>query len=206
MAGVLAADEVQKGKSLFKDKIGTKVFSKDVTIMDDGTLIDGLASRPFDGEGVPKGKTLVFDGGVLLTYLYDVNSARKDKKLTTGNAVRASYRSSPQIGVSNFYIKPSGKETENIFEKVNRGFFVTDIIGLHSGTNPISGQISVGAKGFLIKNGSLEAPVKEVTIATDILSFCKNLDKIGKDLKFLPAGGYIGSPSILIKEISVSGD
>ena len=205
IASILNADIVQKGKSLLKDRIGDKIFKGDFDIIDDGTLSYGLASKPFDGEGVPKGKTVIFENGILKTYLYNTYTARKDKKFSTGNAVRASYKSTPEVGVSNFYLKPSKTSLEKIIKSVDKGFYIIDIIGLHSGTNPISGQISVGAKGLWIDKGSFSKPVKEVTIATDLLSFCKSIDKIGDDLRFMPSGGYIGSPSMLVKDIAISG-
>jgi PmbA protein len=205
IASIVTADTVQKGKSLLKDRIGDKIFKGDFDIIDDGTLPYGLASKPFDGEGVPKGKTVIFENGILKTYLYNTYTARKDKKFSTGNAVRASYKSTPEVGVSNFYLKPSKTSLEKIIKSVDKGFYVIDIIGLHSGTNPISGQISVGAKGLWIDKGSFSKPVKEVTIATDLLSFCKSIDKIGNDLRFMPSGGYIGSPSMLVKDIAISG-
>ena len=205
IASIVTADTVQKGKSLLKDRIGDKIFKGDFDIIDDGTLSYGLASKPFDGEGVPKGKTVIFENGILKTYLYNTYTARKDKKFSTGNAVRASYKSTPEVGVSNFYLKPSKTSLEKIIKSVDKGFYIIDIIGLHSGTNPISGQISVGAKGLWIDKGSFSKPVKEVTIATDLLSFCKSIDKIGDDLRFMPSGGYIGSPSILVKDIAISG-
>ena len=205
IASIVTADTVQKGKSLLKDRIGDKIFKGDFDIIDDGTLSYGLASKPFDGEGVPKGKTIIFENGILKTYLYNTYTARKDKKFSTGNAVRASYKSTPEVGVSNFYLKPSKISLEKIIKSVDKGFYVIDIIGLHSGINPISGQISVGAKGVWIDKGSFSKPVKEVTIATDLLSFCKSIDKIGNDLKFMPSGGYMGSPSMLVKDIVLSG-
>jgi len=201
----LNADSVQKGKSLFKGRIGQKIFSVDVDIFDDGTLPDGLASKPFDGEGVTKGKTHVFENGYLKTYLYNTYTARKDKTLSTGNAARASYRSTPEVGTSNFYLSPSDTGFESLLAGIDRGFYVMDIIGLHSGVNPISGQISVGAKGMWIEKGCLKHPVKEVTIATDILSFCRSIKRVGKDLLFIPLGGYIGSPSVVVSDIMVSG-
>ena len=205
IANSLTADYVQKGKSLFKDKRGNKVFNIDINIIDDGIMPDGLASKPFDGEGVPRGKTVVIKSGVLNTFLYDIYTARKDGTQSTGNAVRASYESSPRVGLSNFYIKSSNNTFEELIGCVDKGFYVMDIIGLHSGANPISGEISVGAKGLWIDKGSLQFPVKEVTIATDILSLCKSIDKVGSDLKFLPSGGYIGSPSLLVRDIMVGG-
>ena len=205
IASALNADSVQKGKSLFKDSIGKKIFDIEADIFDDGTLPDGLASRPFDGEGVIKGKTAVFEKGILKTYLYDTYTARKDRTLSTGNATRASYRSTPSVGTSNFYISPGSHTQEDIIGSVSKGFYVMDIIGLGSGTNPISGQMSVGAKGLLIEKGKFSSPVKEVTIATDILSFLKSFKIIGSDLKFIPAGGYLGSPTVLVENISISG-
>ncbi len=205
IAGSLTADSVQKGKSLFKDKIGKRIFSMNINIFDDGTLAEGLSSRPFDGEGVTKGKTCVFEDGYLKTYLYNTYTARKDKTLSTGNAGRASYRSTPGVGISNFYVSPSKTGYDKLLSSIDRGFYIMDIMGLHSGVNPVSGQMSVGAKGIWIEKGSLKYPVKEVTIATDLLSFCRSIKKVGKDLKFIPWGGYIGSPSLLVRDITVSG-
>ncbi|MCD4670033.1 MAG: TldD/PmbA family protein [Actinomycetia bacterium] len=205
IASTLDADSVQKGKSLFKDKLGKKVFKINIDIFDDGTLPDGLASGPFDGEGVIKGKTSVFEEGILKTFLYDTYTARKDKTLSTGNASRASYRSTPAVGVSNFYINPGKHDPEDMIKLIDKGFYIMDIIGLGSGTNPISGQMSVGAKGLMIEKGSLTYPVKEVTIATDILSFLSGFKMLGNDLKFVPSGGYLGSPSVLVENIAISG-
>ncbi len=205
IAGSITADSVQKKKSLFAGKLGEKIFLADVNIFDDGTLPDGLSSRPFDGEGIIKGRTCVFEKGYLKTYLYNTLTARKDKTLSTGNAVRASYRSTPEVGISNFYIEPSHTDFDKLLKDMGSGFYVVDIIGLHSGVNPISGQMSVGAKGLWIENGKPRYPVKEVTIATDILSFCRNIKKVGNDLQFIPVSGYIGSPSILVNDIMVSG-
>jgi PmbA protein len=205
ISGSLTADTVQKGKSLFKGRIGQKIFSIDIDIFDDGTLPSGLASKPFDGEGVTKGNTCVFEKGCLKTYLYNTYTARKDKTLSTGNAVRASYRSTPVVGTSNFYLKPSDTGFDELLKGIDRGFYVMDIIGLHSGVNPISGQMSVGAKGIWIEKGNLKYPVKEVTIATDIMSFCKSIEKVGSDLLFLPWGGYTGCPSVVVRDIMVGG-
>lgn len=205
IAGCVTADSIQKKKSLFEGKIGEEIFLADIDIFDDGTLQDGLSSRPFDGEGVIKGRTCVFEKGYLKTYLYNTYTARKDKTLSTGNAVRASYRSTPGVGISNFYMQPSATGFNELLKNMGSGFYVMDIIGLHSGVNPISGQISVGAEGLWIKNGSPEHPVKEVTIATDILSFCRSIKKIGSDLRFIPTEGYIGCPSLLIENIMLSG-
>lgn len=205
IAGGVMADSVQKKKSLFEGKIGEKIFSASVNVFDDGTLPGGLSSRPFDGEGVIKGRTCVFEKGYLKTYLYNTFTARKDKTLSTGNALRASYRSTPEVGATNFFMEPSNTDFNSLLKDIGSGFYVIDVIGMGSGVNPISGQISVGAKGLWVENGKPEYPIKEVTIATDILSFCKSIKKIGSDLRFIPAGGYTGCPSLVVSDIMVSG-
>ncbi len=205
VADSVKADSVQKKKSVFEGKIREKIFSIDLNIFDDGTLPDGLSSMPFDGEGVMKGRTGVFEKGYLKTYLYNTFTARKDKTLSTGNAARASYRSTPEVGISNFYMEPSSISFDKLLKHMGNGFYVIDIIGLHSGVNPVSGQISVGAKGLWIENGRPAYPVKEVTIATDILNFCKSIKEIGSDIRFIPGGGYVGCPSLLVSSVAISG-
>jgi len=205
-ASAITADSVQKGKSLFKDKIGEKLFGTNINIYDDGVMKKGLYSRPFDSEGINKGRTLVCKDGVLKTFLYDSFTARKDGLLSTGNAVRGSYSMPPSVGISNFYIEPSKYKIDAILENIDDGFYVMDVIGMHSGANPVSGDLSVGAKGILIKKGSFSNPVKEVTIASDILSFCSKIEQVADDLRFFPSSGFIGSPSLVIKDIAISGN
>jgi PmbA protein len=206
IASAVTADSVQKGRSLFKGKIDEKIFDINLNIYDDGIMKDGFSSKPFDAEGVNRGKTKVFEKGILKTYLYDCYTARKDRKSSTGNAARASYRIPPSVGISNFYIEPGSADINEIISRIEDGFYVIDVIGMHSGANPVSGDISVGAKGVLIKNGSMGEPVKEVTIASDLLSFCKKIESVGNDLRFFPSGGFIGSPSVVVRDIAISGN
>ncbi|MGM0364910.1 MAG: TldD/PmbA family protein [Actinomycetota bacterium] len=205
VADALTADAVQKGKSLFKGMRGEKLISTDLDIFDDGIMPGGLATAPFDGEGVYKGKTAVFKNGILDTFLYNTYTARKDGTKSTGNASRFSYRSVPSVGINNFYISPGKKSFRELVSSIDEGFFVIDIIGLHSGANSITGDISVGAKGIWIENGDLSFPVKEVTIATDFSSFLNNITDVGDSLRFIPSGGFIGSPALLVREVMVSG-
>ncbi len=205
IADALTADSVQKGKSLFADRVGEKLFSIDLDIYDDGTMAQGLASAPFDGEGVYKGKTAVFAKGILKTYLYNTYTARKDGTQSTGNASRFSYRSVPSVGVSNFYMSGGKDSFQTLLSGMHEGFYVMDIIGLHSGANAVTGDISVGAKGLWVKNGDFTHAVKEVTIATNFLDFMKSISKTGDTLTFIPSQGFIGSPALLVKDMMVSG-
>jgi PmbA protein len=208
LASTFSAESTQKGKSLFANMLGEKIFSKSISLIDDGKLKHGMASRPFDSEGAPKGRTVIVDKGTLRNFLYNTYTARKDNRLTTGNSARSSYKSLPGVGVSNLFIETEkGEKTskKDMVKSVVDGFYVSDVIGIHSGINPVSGDISVGAKGIWIKNGELSFPVKEVTIATDIISLFKNITCVGDDITFMPSNGYIGSPSLMVKDISIGG-
>ncbi len=205
IADALTADSVQKGKSLFKGLKGKKLFTIDLDIYDDGIMAGGLASAPFDGEGGYKGKTAVFNKGILSTFLYNTYTARKDGTKSTGNASRWSYRSVPSVGINNFYIQPGNKTFSQLASSIDEGFYVMDIIGLHSGANAVTGDISVGAKGIWIEKGEFSKPVKEVTIATDFINFMASIAEAGDNLRFIPSQGFVGSPALLVKEIMVSG-
>lgn len=205
IAGALSAEAVQKRRSLFADKLGQQIAANLVHIVDDGTLPEGLGSNPFDDEGVPKGKTPVIDSGVLSTFLHNTYTARKAGCRSTGNASRPSFRGVPEVSISNFVVLPSTTERKNLLESIQEGFLVMEVQGVHSGANPISGEFSVGAKGMWIKNGQVSMPVKEVTIASDILSILKDIDGVASDLRLFPVGGSVGSPTLLLRKMTVAG-
>ena len=172
-----------------------------MTIYDDGLLEGGLGTAPADDEAVPiQRKTIISDGRLLL-FLHNTYTARKDKTLSTGNGMRGGFKGVPGVGITNLYIEPGECSQEGIIEQAERGLFVTEVMGMHT-ANPISGDFSVGATGFWIENGAKAYPVREVTIAGNILELMKNVDVVGCDLRF---SGRIGSPSLLIKELSIGG-
>ncbi len=201
----LTAEAVQKKRSLFAGKMGEEVASSQVELIDDGLLEKGLASMPFDGEGVPSTRTEVISSGRLNTYLYDTYTARKEGKESTGNAVRSSYKSFPQLSTTNLYLGPGDCSSEELIGNLDYGFYVMDVSGLHSGANPISGDFSVGASGRMIRDGSFQESVREVTIAGNFIDFLKNIDVIADDLTFNPLAGACGSPTFLVSSLAISG-
>lgn len=196
------ADSVQKGKSLFAGKLGQTVAANELTLVDDGIYENGVASFPFDGEGVPSQRTVLLENGVLRAFLYDTYTARKDQTNSTGNGVRASFRSLPGVGTTNFFLVPGSKRSNDLVREISRGLYVTEVMGMHT-ANPISGDFSVGAAGILIENGELTRPVRSITIAGNLQEFLRNVEGVGDDLRFF---GGVGAPSIRLKALSIAGE
>lgn len=203
---VFSSDNIQKGMSLLKDKVGTKVASPLLTIVDDPYLKEGFAYG-FDDEGTKTTYKKIIDKGVLTTYLYNWKTAKKDGVESTGNGARGSYKSSLSISPTNFYIEKGNNTFEELIESIEKGVYITDVAGLHSGLNPISGDFSLSASGYEIIDGKINRPINQITIAGNFFEVLNNIDAIGNDLKFgFPNLGYFGSPSIKLNNISVSGE
>ncbi|OEH85904.1 hypothetical protein BHU72_03785 [Desulfuribacillus stibiiarsenatis] len=205
LANSLSADAVQKGRSLFKDKKNQYIASPLVSIIDDGLYEKGLATSPFDGEGVPSSTTHLIQNGVLKDYMYDTYTARKDKVRSTGNASR-SYRSTPSLSTTNFYLENGTSSKQDIIGSVKNGFYVMEVSGLVTGgANPITGDFSVGATGRWIENGEFTTSVREVTIAGNIISMLKDIEMVGNDMEIIPIMGSFGCPTIKVNELAISG-
>jgi PmbA protein len=205
IGSMLSADAVQRGRSLFADREGTEIADAALALADDATLADGPSSAPFDGEGSPSRRTPLIEGGRLLTFLFDARTARQAGRATTANATRGSYRAPPSVGTTNLVLEPGERDLEGLFADAGDGLYVTDVAGLHSGVNPVSGTFSVGASGRLIENGSAAGPVRELTIASDLVSMLKAVRAVGSQARWVPFGGSVKAPPILIGEMSVSG-
>lgn len=201
IASALLADAVQKGRSLFAGRVGQKVASEGVTIIDDGTLPGGLMSSPFDGEGVPSQRTILIANGELLGFLHNSYTGRREGTFSTGNAVRSSFKSPPEVGTTNFYLAPGEREPQKIIESTDKGFYVTEVMGMHT-ANPVSGDFSVGAAGIWIEHGELTIPVRGMVIAGNILELLESVDMVGSDLRFFTG---TGAPTIRVAGLTVSG-
>jgi PmbA protein len=205
IGSMLSADAVQRGRSLFAGREGEEVADPALRLADVGTDTEGPASAPFDGEGTPTGRTGLIEGGRLLGFLYDTRTARKDGRRTTGNASRGSYRAPPSVGTTNLLIEPGDRDLAGLVAQAGDGLYVTDVAGLHSGVNPVSGTFSVGASGRLVENGELGAPVREITIASDLVSMLKSVRFVGSEARWVPFGGSVKAPPLLVAEMAVSG-
>jgi PmbA protein len=191
----LSAANIVTGNSFLIDKIGEKIGSDLVTIVDDGRLPRGLGSSPFDSEGVPTRRTVVFERGVLKTYLYDTYYARKLGAVTTGNA------SGGGVGPNNFFLEPGRGSRAELIASTPRGVLVLDTIGFAS--ESVTGTYSRGARGFMIENGELAYPIEEFTIAGNFATMLAAVDGVANDLRFDAA---VVSPSFRVAEMTISGN
>ncbi|MBR4334471.1 MAG: TldD/PmbA family protein, partial [Clostridia bacterium] len=201
--GVFSAESAQKGLSLLAGKEGEMIASEAVTLMDDPLLPGGLASQPFDAEGVATRTKAVIEKGRLTTLLHNLKTARKAGVKTTGNAAKAGYAGAVNVSPSNFFLAPGKKTLAELMADMGDGLVITEVSGLHAGANAISGDFSLIAQGYTVKNGKKDAPVEQITVAGNFYQLLKNIRAVGSDLLF--PGSSIGSPSMDVGEISVAG-
>jgi len=193
------ADNVQRGRSLWMDKIGENVSDRKLTVIDDGLLPYGLGSSPFDAEGVPSQKTLLIDNGVLKNFLYDSYTANKVKAESTGNAVRGSYSSLPSISISNLLIEPGTKSLDGLISEIDKGI----LINRFSGTVAVeSGEFSgIAKQASYIENGEEKFPLRETMISGNAFEALKKIVEIGSERRATMTSIY--TPPILVKDISI---
>ncbi len=201
---IFSAEEAQKEQSLLKDKVGEGIGAETFSIVDDPFHPEALLGKNFDGEGVATEKTMIISNGILKTLLHNRKTAKKDGVFSTGHASKASYKSTLSVAPDNLYIAPGEESQEELIAAMEEGVLITELSGLHSGTSTISGDFSVAASGFYIKDGKISSPVKQMTIAGNFFDYMNGIESVGADLKFVP-GGY-GSPSVKVNALSVTVD
>jgi PmbA protein len=192
-------DSIYRHASFLAGRLDQQVASRNLTVVDDGTIRGLFGSSPFDDEGVPTRRTLVIDRGVLKSYLLNTYTARKLGMKTTGNASRG-LSGNAGIGHGNLFIERGARTPAEIIASVSNGFYVTELIG--SGVNIVTGDYSRGAAGLWIHNGELAFPVSEVTIAGNLNNMLMGMETIGSDLEFR---GSTAAPTLLIPEMTVGG-
>jgi len=199
---LFSADNVLKGRSLFANKIGQRIANERVSIVDDARRRGGLRSAPFDGEGVPTTRQTLIESGVLRGYLTNMKTARKLGGVSKGNARRGSYASPSRIGPSNFYVEAGVDDPARLVGRFDRALAVTSLLNLHT-IDPVSGEFSLGATGTVLEKGAPLHPVQGITIAGNLTHLLSSIVGIGADLVFGPGG--IGSPTLVIAELSIGG-
>lgn len=202
-AQTFSGDAAQKGLSLLKGKEGEMVASQIVTIIDDPLMDGGLSSAPFDDEGVATFTKALISKGKLVTLLHNLKTANKQGVRTTGNGFKASYASSVGVSESNLYLEKGKMSFDSLMQEIGEGVIITDLAGLHSGANTVSGDFSLAAKGFYVEDGKKSFPVEQITMAGNYFDLLKNIVVIGDDLKFPMSN--VGSPSVIVKGLSIAG-
>ena len=190
---------IYRHESFLAGKLGDKIASQNVTVVDDATIPGLFGTSPFDDEGVPSRRTVVIEKGVLKSYLLNCYAARKLGLKTTGNASRG-LTGNAGIGHGNFFLEQGDQTQEQIIRSVRNGLFVTELLGF--GVNIVTGDYSRGAAGLWIRNGELAFAVSEVTIAGNLKDILLGLETIGCDLEFR---GAVAAPTLKIGEMTVGG-
>lgn len=201
---IFDADLAQKGISLLNGKEGEVIASDKVNIIDNPHMENGLASVAFDDEGVATFKKSIIENGKLITLLHNLKTANKDERKSTGSGFKSSYASPVSVGPTNFYLEEGTITFEELLDNVKEGLIVTEFSGLHSGANSITGDFSLAAKGFVIKDGKQGRPVEQITVAGNFFELLKNIEVVCSDIKF-PMTSF-GSPSVYVGEMSVAGE
>ena len=193
-------DSVYRGASFLAGKLGQKIAGDNVTVIDDGTIVGGFGTSPFDGEGVPTRRTLVIENGVLTSYLLNNYTAKKLGLKTTGNAARG-LAGTPGIGPGNYFLQPGKRTPKEMIADVKEGLYVTEFLG--HGANLVTGDYSRGASGLWISGGELTYPVEEITVAGNLKDMFKNISEIANDLEFR---GSVAAPTLRIEGLTVGGE
>jgi PmbA protein len=193
-------DAVYRQATFLADQLGERVFGENITLIDDGTMVGGFGTTPFDGEGVPTRRTVVVEKGVLKSYLLNTYTARKLGLKTTGNASRG-LAGTPGTGSGNFFLEPGTRTQQQIIADIPRGLYVTEFLGF--GVNLVTGDFSRGASGLWIENGELTYPVEEITVAGNLKDMLNNVAEIGNDLEFRSS---LASPTVRIDGMTIAGE
>ncbi|MFY9489201.1 MAG: TldD/PmbA family protein [Solirubrobacterales bacterium] len=204
VAGALSGESVLRGRSPFVGREGERLAGLALTVADDGVIDGGPGSAPFDGEGVAQLRTELIAGGTVSNLLYDARTAREADRRSTGNARRGSYRGRPSTGATNIVVEAGEHSLDELLAMAGDGLYVTSVVGLHSGVNPVSGVFSVGASGIEIKDGKLAGPIREATIASDLISMLGAVNAVGSERRWIPFGGSVLTAPILISEMSIA--
>ncbi|MBI2980950.1 MAG: TldD/PmbA family protein [Deltaproteobacteria bacterium] len=199
-ASSFLGDQVMKGRSVLKDRLGEPFYSKEVDLIDDGRMPCGYATAPFDGEGVATRTTELVREGKILSYLHDQGSAVRLKMARTGNGVRSTYKERPRAGVTNLYLKPGTVSAGQLRQEMKKGFWIVELIGVHT-VDTVTGDFSLGASGFWLEEGT-RRPVRGVAVSGNLHELFRRVVGVGNDLKFYHA---YGSPSLLVSEIDIGG-
>ena len=203
---VFSSEAAQRGLSLLSGKEGEKLFASCISITDAPRHAQSVMQTAYDAEGVPCRETKLVNEGRLNTLLYNLRTAAKAGKETTGNAGKGGLASSISVQPNNFFLEPGERDFPAMCAALGTGLVVTDFSGLHAGVNAITGDFSLQCRGFLYKGGAPQRPVNQVVLSGNYFFLLGGVECCGADLFFsLPGGSCVGAPSVLVRDLAVSG-
>ena len=196
-AGAISGSSIARKTSFLQDKLGARVFAPGITLVDDPLRRRGLRSRAFDGEGLSVARRELVSGGVLNQWIAESASARQLGIPPTGHATRG-VGGAPSASPSNFYMEAGARTRAELLDAYPEAVLVVELIG--RGGNPVTGDYSCGAFGFMVRGGEIAEPVSEITIASNLIDMFATLEP-ASDLEFRRG---IDAPTILIPEMTVA--
>jgi len=202
VAAACNGESVLKGRTMFADRLGEQVAAPGVTLVDDPTIADAYGATAYDSEGVPTRRTEMIVDGVLSTFLQNIYTGRRSGSGTTASGVRGT-ASTPGVGSRALTLAPGAQTPSELYSSVPEALFVQSLSGLHSGTNIVSGDFSVGATGLMVRNGEFAEPVREVTIASTLPRMLLDVQAVGSDVTWLPGGA--AGVTLLVDGMTLSG-
>lgn len=188
------AKTINKGISLLANKFNENIFSPLINIVEEPESNEFFGKKLFDSEGNRCINKKIIENGKFVTKLYDNKEAIKENCISTGNA----------DGVNNMYLVPGNCSLDDMVKDMKDGIIITDLSGLHSGVNTITGDMSLDAKGYLVENGCITRALKSILLSANLFEILNNVKLIGNDLKFYSTN--VGSPSILCDNIMIVGE
>ena len=204
---VFSSEAAQKGLSKLAGKEGQVIAAPIVTLVDDPFHPDSPMPINFDAEGSPTHRKNIIEKGVLNTLLYNLKSAARAGKTTTGNASKAGYDSAVGIRPFTFYLENGDLSVDELLARAGNGVFINTLEGLHAGANAISGDFSLQAAGYLIADGKKTTHIKSFTVAGNFFDLLMNITAMANDFRLPQPLGMttFGSPTILVEGLSVAG-
>ena len=187
------AESIRKKTSILTDKLGKKVFSDKITIIENPTDKDFPEKRLFDTEGIKTYCKEIIKNGKFMMKLYDKKNALRENTESTGNSF-----------LLNRYIKPGDKSYKELIDKLENGIIIDEVSGIHSGINIVTGDISIQAEGFLVENKKITKAINSIVLSTNIFELLNNVEEVGNDLRIIDSNG--GAPSLLINNIIIAGE
>lgn len=201
--GMFSGEMLFKNLTLLKGKENTQIMGENITIIDDPFFEEGLSKSSFDDEGVACNEFELVKNGVFKGFMHNLKTAKIFGVSPTGHGFKPSIYASVGVAPTNLYVKPGIHSFDQLLDGIKEGIYITEVEGLHSGIDPVSGSFSLKSSGFLIENGKLSRAVKLIVMSGKFLDLFSNVERIGNDLRFTYSG--IGSPSIRVKELQISG-
>lgn len=203
VAGILSADEVVKGRSLFSERVGEQVATPAVTLVEDPTNQRSWGASAIDDEGVATRRVPLIEAGTLQGFVQSTWTARRTGTASTGSAARNGYKSTPGAACRAVALEPGTDDPSELIAAVDDGVLIQEVAGLHSGVNPVSGDLSTGAEGLRIRGGELAEPLREFTFASTLQRLLLDVTAIGNDLTWLPMSA--AGMTLVIPDVAISG-